>query len=302
MEKFKAISVFLRVVEANSFAKAADLLGLTPSAVSKSIAALESELGIQLLTRSTRRLRLTEDGRVFYDRCRQLSADYEELEMTLRGTQLAPRGRLRVDMPVIIARSVVFPALADFLRRYPEVQIELGANDRPIELIQEGYDAVIRWGELKDSRLIARYLCHTQWITCASPKYLSQYGEPKTPDELQHHNCINYFFTPSGQHFEWQFEQAGVKQMVAVQGNFTTNNPDILLEATLAGMGIYQTASFAVLPHLKAGQLQPVLVDYAMKGAPLWLVYPPDRHLSAKMKVFGDFIMEVMTPLRDLAI
>lgn len=299
MEKFKAITVFLKVVEAKSFAKAADLLDLTPSAVSKSISALEQELGIQLMVRSTRSLRLTDDGVVFYERCRKLLTDYEELETTLRGHHAAPKGRLRVDMPVILARALVFPALPEFLKCYPDVQIELGANDRPIDLIQEGYDAVIRWGELKDSRLIARYLFRVQWVTCTSPAYLSKYGTPQTPQELQHHNCINYFFTPSGQPFEWQFEEGGTVRSLDVQGNLLTNNPDVLLEATLSGMGIYQTAHFAVANYLASGHLQAVLSDYQTKGPAVWLVYPQDRYLSAKVRVFAEFILGLTSQLRS---
>lgn len=299
MEKFKAISVFLCIVEAKSLAGAAERLSLTPSAVSKSLSSLEDELGVQLLTRSTRSLRLTEDGAVFYERCRQLLTEYEEIEMNLRGTHAIPRGQLRVDMPVVIARSVIFPALPDFLWRYPDVQIELGANDRPIDLIQEGFDAVIRWGELKDSRLIARYLCHVQWVTCASPDYLATHGEPKTPQDLHQHNCINYFFTPSGQSFEWEFEHDGTQYTSSVKGNLSTNNPDILLEAALSCMGIYQTASFAVHPYLQSGQLQAILPDYQTRGPAIWLVYPQKRHLSAKVRVFAEFVVELMTPLRD---
>jgi LysR family transcriptional regulator for bpeEF and oprC len=298
MEKFKAIAVFLKVVEAKSFAKAADLLDLTPSAVSKSISALEQELGLQLLVRSTRRLRLSDDGAVFYEHCRKLLADYEELEIRLQRAHIAPKGRLRVDMPVIIARSLVFPALPGFLKRYPDIQIELGANDRPIDLVQEGYDAVIRWGELKDSRLIARYLFHVKWVTCAAPTYLAQHGTPRKPQDLQHHNCINYFFTPSGQPFEWKFEQDGTVRSLEVRGNLFTNNPDVLLEATLAGMGVYQTAHFAVADYLESGQLQLVLTNYKTKGPSVWLVYPQDRYLSAKVRVFAEFIVELTSQLR----
>lgn len=205
-------------------------------------------------------------------------------------------------MPVIIARSVIFPALPDFLLRYPEVQIELGANDRPIDLIGEGFDCVIRWGELKDSRLIANYLTHVQWVTCASPNYLAAHGEPKMPQDLHQHNCINYFFTPSGQSFEWQFEYDQTPFTVSVNGNLSTNNPDILLESTLAGMGIYQTASFAVQPYLQSGQLQTILSDYETRGPALWLVYPQERHLSAKVRVFAEFVVELMTQFRNRVI
>lgn len=298
MEKFKAISVFLWVVEAKSFVRAADRLKLTASAVSKSISALEDELGVQLLTRSTRSLRLTEDGAIFYKRCRKLLTEYEEIEANLCLTNAIPRGQLRVDMPAIVARSLIFPALPDFWRRYPEVQIELGANDRPIDLIQEGYDAVIRWGELKDSRLIARYLGHVQWVTCASPNYIAKYGIPTTPQDLSQHN-INYFFTPSGQRFEWQFQKNQTQQTVSVNGNLLTNNPDILLEAALSGMGVYQTASFAVYPYLQSRQLQVILSDYQTKGPAIWLVYPQERHLSAKVRVFAEFVVELMTQLQD---
>lgn len=295
MEKFKAIAVFIRVVEAKSFVQAAALLELSPSAVSKSISALEKELGVQLLNRSTRSLRLTEDGAVFYERCRKLLSEYEEIETTLRGSHTVPRGRLRVDMPAVVAKFAVFPALPNFLKQYPEVQVELGVNDRPIDLIQEGYDAVIRMGELKDSSLIARHLCTVRLMTCASPDYLAKYGEPRTLEELSRHNCINYFYVPSGRHYEWKFEQEGVRQSLPVWGNMISNDPDALLNAAIAGVGIYQTASFAVGPHLKSGKLKAVLAEYATNGPSIWLVYPHQQHLSAKVRVFADFVEELFS-------
>lgn len=251
MEKFKAIAVFIRVVEANSFAKAADLLELTPSAVSKAISTLENELGVRLLQRSTRSLRLTAEGTMFYERCHKLLVEYEDIEATLRDAHQVPQGRLRVDMPTNIARAVVFPALQDFLQQYPKVQVELGVNDRLIDLIQEGYDAVIRYGELKDSRLIARHLYKVRYITCAAPAYLAQYGEPKTPAALLNHNCITYFHTPSGHYHEWQFEEDGKRQSLLCQGTTTASNSDILIDAALAGIGIHQSPDFAVLQHLE---------------------------------------------------
>lgn len=292
MEKFKAIATFLRVVEAKSFAQAANLLELTPSAVSKSISALEAELDVQLLKRSTRTLSLTQDGVIFYERCRRLFDEYDEIEATLRGAYQAPQGRLRVDMPIVVARFIVLPALSEFLHRYPQVQLELGVNDRPIDLIQEGYDAVVRIGKLKDSRLLMQPLSTIRLFTYASPDYLARYGEPETPEALLQHNCLAYTYRPSGQLADWLFERDEARFSLSVTGSFCSNDPEALIDATLAGIGIHQTASFTVAKHLQAGALQPILTGYSTLGLPVSLLYPPTQHLSAKVRVFAEFLKE----------
>jgi LysR family transcriptional regulator for bpeEF and oprC len=292
MEKFKAIATFLRVVEAKSFAQAANLLDLTPSAVSKSISALEAELGVQLLKRSTRTLSLTQDGAIFYERCQKLFHEYDEIEATLRGSYQSPQGRSRVDMPVVVARFIVLPALSEFLRRYPQVQLELGVNDRPIDLIQEGYDAVVRIGRLRDSSLPMQHLSNIRLFTYASPDYLARYGEPEAPEALLKHNCLPYIYSPSGQLADWLFERKGERFSLSVAGNFCSNDPEALINATVDGIGIHQTASFTVAKHLKAGTLKPILTRYSTIGLPVSLLYPQTQHLSAKVRVFADFLKD----------
>ncbi|MBE7382774.1 MAG: LysR family transcriptional regulator [Leptolyngbya sp. SIO1E4] len=290
MEKFKAIRLFLKVVEADSFAKAANLLDLTPSAVSKSVAALESELGVQLLKRSTRSLSLTQDGAMFYERCRQLSDEYDEIESALQSAYQVPQGRLRVDMPMVVARYVVLPAIPAFLRRYPQLQLELGVNDRPIDLIREGYDAVVRIGKPKDSNLLIQPLSTLYLSTYAAPAYLAEHGEPQTPADLLRHNCLTYVYEPSGKLAEWQFDCQGKRLSLAVTGNFFSNDPAALIDAAVAGIGIHQPASFTVTKPVAAGALKPILTGYCTTGLPVSLLYPPTRHLSAKMRVFTEFI------------
>lgn len=292
MEKFKAIATFLRVVEAKSFARAANLLELTPSAVSKSISALEAELGVQLLKRSTRTLSLTQDGAIFYERCQKLCHEYDEIEATLRGSYQSPQGRLRVDMPVVVARFIVLPALSQFLRRYPQVRLELGVNDRPIDLIQEGYDAVVRIGRLSDSSLLMQPLSNIRLFTYASLDYLARYGEPETPEALLKHNCLAYIYTPSGQLADWLFEREGERFSLSVTGNLCSNDPETLINATVDGIGIHQTASFAVAKYLKAGTLKPILTRYNTIGLPVSLLYPQTQHLSEKVRVFADFLKD----------
>ncbi|MEL6385237.1 MAG: LysR family transcriptional regulator [Cyanobacteria bacterium J06626_18] len=292
MEKFKAIRIFLKVVEAKSFVKAANLLELTPSAISKSVSALEAELGTQLLKRSTRSLSLTQDGAMFYERCRQLSDEYDDIEATLRGTYQSPQGRLRVDVPMVVGRFLVLPKLPEFLSRYPKLQLELAVNDRPIDLIQEGYDAVVRIGELKDSNLLIQPLATLYLATYASPEYLAKYGEPQIPEDLLHHNCLSYTYQPSGKLAEWQFECDGKRVSLAVAGNFYSNDPVASIDATVAGIGIHQAADFSVAHHLKAGTLRSILTHYSTTGLPVSLLYPPTRHLAAKVHVFAEFMKE----------
>lgn len=158
---------------------------------------------------------------------------------------------------------------------------------------------MIRFGELQDSSLIAYYLCTVQWVTCASPEYLAKYSEPKTLEDLSRHNCLNYFYVPSGRHYDWQFEHNGVQQSIPVSGNLVSNDSDSLIKAALAGVGVHQTATFAVASYLQLGLLQPVLAEYATTGPPIWFVYPKNQHLSAKVRVFMDFVKELFTPYSD---
>lgn len=301
MEKFKAIRIFLKVVEAKSFAQAAGLLELTPSAVSKSVSALESDLGVQLLKRSTRSLNLTPDGKVYYERCRQLSDEYDDVEATLRGAYQTPKGRLRVDFPMIVARFIVSPALPDFLQRYPDLQLELSVNDRPIDLIREGYDAVIRIGTLKDSNLLIQPLSTIQLSTYASPIYLTERGTPQTPEDLLQHNCLPYIYQPSGKSAEWLFERQGRKFSLEVAGNFSSNDPAALIDAAVAGIGVHQTASFAITQQLSTGALVPILASYRTTGLPVSLLYPSAPYLSAKLQLLIAFVKEQFQRLNPLA-
>lgn len=292
MEKFKAVRIFLRVVEAQSFVQAANSLDLTPSAVSKSVSALESELGVQLLKRSTRSLSLTSEGALYYERCRQLSEDYDDVEAMLRGIYQTPQGRLRIDVTLAIARFVILPALPSFLERYPQIQLELSANERHVDLIQEGYDAVIRIGKPKDSNLQIQPLSAIRLSTYASPKYLSKCDRPLVPKDLLKHNCLPYAYQPSGQKAAWLFERNGKQLSLEVSGSFSSNDPTALISAAVAGVGICQTFCFVVAEYLKSGALEPILSNYSTTGFPVSLLYPATRHLSVKLRLFATFIQE----------
>jgi DNA-binding transcriptional LysR family regulator len=284
MENLNALVVFSRVAESRSFTAAAQRLGLTSSAVSKSIARLETELGVRLLNRSTRLVTLTNDGASFYDRCRDILALVEEAEGAVTLAQATPHGRLRVQMPVGFGRRVAVPALRELARKHPGLVVDVELSDRIADIAYEGFDAAIQIGQVSDERLVARTLCRLRFTALASPEYLARHGEPQTPDDLDHHQCLAYVSPITGGYRPWEFAKDGQSITKRVSGSLNVNHADSLVEAAIAGMGIVMISNFISANAITTGQLKPILTDYVAPGPKVYLVYPPTRMMSVKLR------------------
>jgi DNA-binding transcriptional LysR family regulator len=294
MDKLAGMAVFARVVEARSFSAAATQLGMSRSAVSKAIAGLEDRLGARLLNRTTRRLALTEIGQAFYERCARIVAEAEEAELAVSRLQATPRGTLRVAAPVSFGTLHLAPALPDFMVRHPDLRVEIDLADRIVDLIEEGYDLALRIAALPDSSLVARRIADNHMVVCAAPSYWRRRGRPSEPRGLARHACITYAYhrTPN----EWPFAGPDGRFTVRVDGPLMSNNGDLSLAAALAGLGVVMLPCFLCGSDLAAGRLEQVLGEWMPPPTGIHAVYPPGRHLSAKVRAFVDFLVERFGP------
>lgn len=298
MDKLRAMQIFTRVVEAHSFAGAARSLSLPRSTISRSIQELETALGVSLLQRTTRTLSLTPNGSLYYDHCRRVLDDIDSVEGALSDSTARPRGLLRVDMTPSFARAVVIPALQRFLARYPEIDLVLTLGDRPVELVQEGVDCVVRAGTPHSSALlVARRIGRFDWIVCAAPAYLALHGQPQVPQDLARHQTIGYQSGRTGRAGDWTFEAGGEQRTVGAGGRVTVNETDAYLHCALEGLGLVRVASYLAAPHVRAGRLVQVLSGYRGAPVPLSLIYPQNRHLSSAVRAFADWLGELVREL-----
>ncbi|WDE06085.1 LysR family transcriptional regulator [Thalassomonas viridans] len=290
METFSTIPVFVAVVENGSFSQAALRLGISKSAVSKRIRELENKLGVQLLHRTTRRLSLTEAGERYFEYALKAFIAAGEGIDSVTQLQGNPKGQLKVNTPMSFGRLHIAPLVADFLVRYPEIELNMVMDDRVVDLIEGGYDLAIRAGNLQDSTLIARRLAPCRSVICASPEYLAKNGVPANPEALVKHNCISYSYFSGGN--EWTFHGDIGPVKVKVSGNYQVNNSEALHRAILAGLGIAKIPTFIVGGDIASGNLVPLLTDYNLPMQTFYAVFPERRHLPAKVRVFLDFIIE----------
>ena len=296
MDKLTGMAVFARVIDAGSFTAAAAQLGMSKSAVSKAISALEDRLGARLLNRTTRRLALTEVGRAFYERCARIVAEAEEAERAVTHLQLTPRGTLRVNAPMSFGALHLGPALAVFLARYPELKVDLELSDRFVDLLEEGYDVAVRIAAaLPDSSLIARRITVDDAVICASPAYWQRHSRPRVPADLERHACVTYAYNPNPR--EWPFVAADGRPInVRVDGPLHTNNGEATLHVALAGLAVVRLPRFICGPELAPGRLEAVLADAMPPPNGIFAIYPHNRHLSAKVRAFVDFLIERFGP------
>jgi len=291
LDNLSDIVTLVRVVEARSFVSAAQGLGVTPSAVSKSVSRLEERLGVRLLNRTTRSLSLTDAGNSFYLRCRELVGQIREAEEEVAATSQRPRGRLRVDLPSAFGREYLIPALPRFLAQNPDITLQVSFSDRLIDMIEEGVDVVVRVGKLTDSRLVARQLTVTQAMLVAAPDYLERAGTPATPEDLQRHACIRYFNQNTGTTMDWVLERNGEQHDVAINGQLTFNSIEAVLSGAIAGLGIGPAPSFMAERGLAAGLLTQVLPDWKLvPERPVSALWVKDRHASPKVQAFVEFL------------
>jgi len=286
--------VFVKVVETGSFSAAAQRLALSRSVVSKYVTRLENRLGARLLNRTTRRLSLTEAGRVLYDRSLQGLSEIAEAEAEVLHLQGAPRGTLRINTPMSFGVLHIAPVLPDFLAVYPDLSVDMNLNDQKMDLIEEGFDLAIRISDLPDSSLVARRLGPCRHVVCATPEYFKRYGKPRTPEDLRKHNIITYRYQDSAN--EWRFlSPEGKYILVPVSGSIQMNNSLALRESLLQGSGITLTPTFVVGADIRAGKLQSILNNYRTLEASIYVIYPQRRYLSPKVRVFVDFMIERMS-------
>lgn len=300
MDRFDTMLAFTRVVELESFTKAAMSLNLPKTTVSAQVLALEKRLRVKLLHRTTRRISVTTDGAAYYERAIRLLNELEETEAALNQATASAKGRLRVDVPTPLGRLVIIPSLPDFFNRYPEIQLEIGCDDRPIDLLEEGVDCVIRIGNLLDSSLVARRVGTMQFMLVASPDYLKTYGTPQIPDDLQRHQAVHFFSSKTGKVRNFILEHEGAQQEIPTIRKLAINNGDAIVAAALAGIGICQLPSFMVQGYLTEGKLEKVLGDYGAGSLPINALYPQNRHLSSKVRAFIEWVAELFSECKLL--
>ncbi|WP_397454420.1 LysR family transcriptional regulator [Pseudomonas versuta] len=291
MDRFNAMLVFTRIVELGGFARAADSLQMPRASVTVLIKQLEAHLGVQLLHRTTRQVSPTLDGAAYYQRCVCLLSDLEEAEGLFRGSQ--PKGKLRVDMPAAVGRLVVFPALPEFTRRYPLIELEVGLSDRPVDLIREGVDCVVRGGLTMDDSLVARPLVMMDQVTCASPDYLQAHGVPQSLEDLSGHQVVEYFSSVSGKRYGLEFQAGDEVRLIDLPKQVSVNSAEGYLAACMAGYGLVQTPHYHVAQLVREGRLQEVLGDCLPPRLALTALYPQHRQLSSRVRVFVDWLVDL---------
>jgi DNA-binding transcriptional LysR family regulator len=291
MDRFQALRVFSQVVESGSFSAAAARLGLSATAASRHVAELEAHLQTRLLNRTTRRVSLTESGRAFYERAVQLLADLGEAEQEAQRAAVVPRGTIKLTTSVNFGVRHVAPAIAAFLAAHAGVRFDVSLSDRIVDLVEEGFDLGVRIGAPGSDNIVARKLGETRLVPCASPDYLRAHGAPQVPEDLASHNCFTYeYVAPRNL---WRFRDAsGAERVVRVSGNLHSNNGDLLAEVAAQGAGIVFEPAFIVGPELRAGRLVPLLQEFVAPPMPIYAVYPSRKHLSAKVRLFVDFLVE----------
>ncbi|QTF07191.1 LysR family transcriptional regulator [Brenneria izadpanahii] len=288
MDNLNGLLAFVRAAQSHSFAAAAERMGISASAVGKSVARLEEKLNVRLFNRSTRRISLTDEGQLFFERCQHIVAQVEEAEQELVRISAVPRGKLRITAPAIGYRMLL-PHLPEFRRRYPGVELDFDFSDRMVDVIDEGFDIAIRSGELVSSQLMSRRLGPFRFAIVGSPAYFALNPRPHTPADLQHHACLRYRFPSNGQWQEWDIRSDAP---IALPLALSSNNLESLLQATLQGLGIAYVPEFIVRRYLDAGQLVSVLSSYLKEGGKFSVVWPSSRHMLPKVRVFIDFLTE----------
>lgn len=297
MDQLYCMRVFARVVEQGSFARAAEDLEIARPSATTAVAKLEKRLGVRLLHRTTRRLSLTDEGRAFYEGCVRILDELAETEDSLSGARLAPRGRLRASTPNAFVHQAFLPGLPGFLARHPALELELVVTDRAVNLVEEGIDCAVRAVTIPDdANLVARPVSQVRWLTCASPAYLKKHGAPRSIAELERHNCIRFISPSAGRTMDWRFRNGEEQITFTPRGNFGVTSLEGAVAAAVAGMGVAQVSDVLAIRALRAGELVPLLLDWAAPGPTLSVVYPSSRYLTAKVKAFAEFVAGIYKP------
>ena len=295
MDKFQAMSLFVRVVDVGGIARAADGLGIPSATATTLIQKLEGSLGVKLLNRTTRRVSVTPDGAAYYARAKGILAEVRDAEEALAQGSTAPQGKVRVDAPTLIARSVIVPALPRFFAEYPDIELALACNERHFDLVAEGIDCALWVGEIDDASLVARRVGFLYFATCAAPSYIAAHGQPTHPRELSRHRCINHFSPRSGETVEWVFSKDSERVRAVFPGHLALEDENSYVTAAEAGLGIAQMPAFVVKEAMERGALDLVLAEWFPEPSPLHVVYPQSRHLSRRVRVFVDWLAALVS-------
>lgn len=279
--------VFVRTVDLGSISAAAGELALSSQLAGKQIRALEESLGVKLLNRTTRRQSLTDEGRLFYERATNILAEMEAAQAQIDESRSLPRGRLRISAPITFGSRALAPRLARFMKEYPEVTVELSLTNRTVDLVDEGFDVVFRTGDLPDSGLIARRLAPHRLVLCAAPDYLKKSGVPRTPEDLQRHECL--VFAHTSMRTQWSFNGPKGSVTIPINGRFSTDSGEALRAAAIAGLGVILQPSELLAEDIQAGRLTRLLAKYEPSPRPLHALYAPDRRMTPKLRSFLDF-------------
>ncbi len=296
-ETLQGIEIFVRLAEAHSLTAVGRRLGISASGASKGLSRLERRLGVRLVNRTTRKISFTDEGVMFLEHCRRILQELEEAENAITQRRATPRGHMRIQMPVGFGCRVVAPLLSRFADLYPELIIDAELSNRVGDLAEEGLDAVFRIGSPSDARLVARKLCDLRYVTAASPSYIKRYGEPRTPEDLSRHRCLNVYFPHVHRYRKWYFASGGKRFSLSVPGHLNFSDGQALLDAAIDGQGIINLTSFVVADTIKSGSLKLVLRDYISIGASVNIVYLPQRNLSLRIRALIDFMTDHITPV-----
>ncbi|MGG7576744.1 LysR family transcriptional regulator [Rhizobium sp. Nf11,1] len=290
MDSLANLFAFVHAAEQQSYVAAARVAGVSPSAIGKAVARLESRLGVRLFNRTTRSISLTDAGAVLYERYKRIIDDMQDAEATVLHSRERPTGRLRVSVPHIVGHHLLMPLLPAFAECFPEIELDVDFEDRVIDLVQEGLDVVVRSGELADTRLIARHLGDQHFVVCGSPDYFDRHGQPETPADLSRHACIHFKYPSSGRIASWAFKTP--HERLLLPRSLTFNNTDAGLRAAQDGLGLAHLPVYVAASHMRAGSLIPVLTSFMVPFGSLSLVWPSNRQLSPKVRAFVDFVVE----------
>lgn len=301
MNKLELLRTFVRVSEVSSFTLAAERLGLPRSTVSEQVKALERLLGTQLFHRTTRRVQATQDGALLYERSKDLLSGMDEIESLFSADDAELAGRLRIDLPTMMARRVIIPALPQFLQRFPKLEVELSCTDRQVDLLREGFDCVMRIGALHDLDVVARPVGQLSMRNCASPAYLARYGVPQTPQALAGHQLVHYVRTLGARSAGFEYLQGGELHYQAMAGVVTVNNAEAYSAACLAGLGLIQVPAVGVAEHLQRGELVSLLEDWQAPAMPVSLLYARQRHVPRRVQAFMQWLAAVLASQVDPA-
>lgn len=293
MDKLEGMRAFIRVVEAGSFTRAAETLNVSKTTVTQLVQQLESNLRIKLLNRTTRKVNMTTAGASYYERVVRLLADLDDIEDNILGDSTAPRGLLRVDVPSPFANIILVPALPEFHARFPEIQLDIGASDRKVDLIGDNVDCVVRGGEIEDGSLVARRVADLQLGVFAAPSYLAQAGTPMHPNDLHGtgHRIVNYRWA-SG--LPYAMEKSGERVKIGGRYFLAIDDGNAYLTAGLAGLGVLWLPQYMAKPYVASGALMKLFTDWSIEPMPLHVAYPPNRYVRRQLRVFIDWIVELM--------